>query len=128
MRTASSALLVLACCAHRPPPIADEWAPPTDQAIEYPLAPTVRAAGGGPVIVVGDEHVEVPYARLLTLRTAIELSGQVGNMGVLVRGEARYDLPIADIMAHRMPDLQLAPGDVIRVREELCGSPSDHCD
>jgi hypothetical protein len=124
----ASVLLVLACCAHRPPPIADEWAPPAEPGRKYPLSPIVRSASGGAILVVGDSTVAVPYARYLTLRTAVALSGQTGNAGLLVRGEDKYDLPVAAILDHRMPDPELAPGDVIVLREELCASVGDECD
>ena len=128
------AAVLLVGCATAHAPIADEWAPPTDESvIEYPLVPTVRSASGGAITVVGDSSVggstlAVPYAPRLTLNTALALAGQTTNAGTLFRGDLSYDLPVAAIRQHRMPDLELAPGDVIVLREELCTSVADPCD
>ena len=127
-------LILLAACAHSPPPIADEWAPPKDEpVIEYPLVPMVRPASGGAITVVGDTFaggstVAIPYAPRLTLNAALALSGQTTNAGTLFRGDRSFELPVASIREHRMPDLELAPGDVIVLREELCTSVLDQCD
>lgn len=119
------ALLLAGCAtAHPAPPIADEWNPP-GPAIDYPLAPTVRSASGGSILVNG---VIVPYARGLTLRTALALAGTTRHTGTLVRGDQSYELPVGAIVGHLMPDPELAPGDVIVLHDELCATMEDHCD
>lgn len=88
----------------------------------YPLHPRMRAASGGPIELVGQvaHPGMIPYSRGLTLTTALRLAGgPTGrvNGAMLRRGSRLFGLPLAQIVNHEAPDLELAPGDIVIVED-----------
>jgi len=103
------ALALVACTA------AHTWSPPH---------PSVRSASGGPIQLLGAvaHPGPVPYAPGITLTCALRLVGGptmfASGLANLTRiRDGAYIVPLRQIIDGDAPDMELAPGDVIVVRE-----------
>ncbi|HUJ57800.1 MAG TPA: hypothetical protein VLX92_04895, partial [Kofleriaceae bacterium] len=121
---------------------------------EYPVHPMLRRAAGGPILLLGRTgRTIVPYFPGITLRTALQFVDrgreldcwQVAPTAMLIRprpettppdletvrdrsalrGFRTFAVPVCDVVRAEVPDVELAPGDVIDLAPEPRVNSSD---